>query len=431
MDHYGNSVYLLENLCKGCTNCINRCPTQAIRVRGNKAVITPGQCIDCGECIRICPYHAKKAKRDFIDSINNYKYTVALPAPSLYAQFNHLEDVNILLTALKDIGFDDVFEVSAAAEIVSEESRKYIAEHKEQWPLISTACPTVVRLVQVRFPNLCEKLLPIITPAELAGELARKRAVEKTGYAPEEIGIFFLSPCASKVTAVRHPIGMEKSNIDQVLAIKDIYPVLLSVMPKYADQPEDLSISGKIGISWGVTGGEAGGLLSDSFVAADGIENVIHVLEDLEDDKFAQDLEFIELNACHGGCVGGVMTVENPFAAKAKMQHLRKYLPVATTRSDTYGDSLNVSWTKEVEYQPVFELADNLKESMEKLAQIEELMKEFPGLDCGCCGAPTCKALAEDIVKGAANKQDCIHVLRKYIHKLSEDISELSDSLQL
>lgn len=428
MDHYGNSVYLLENLCKGCTNCINRCPTQAIRVRNNKAVITPGRCIDCGECIRICPYHAKKAKRDFVDSINRYKYTVALPAPSLYTQFNHLEDVNILLTALKDIGFDDVFEVSAAAEIVSEESRKYIALHKEQWPIISTACPTVVRLVQVRFPNLCNNLLPMITPAELAGELARKKAVEETGFAPEDIGIFFLSPCASKVTAVRNPIGMSKSNIDQVLAIKDIYPVLLSVMPKYAEQPEELSCSGKIGISWGVTGGEAGGLLSDSYVAADGIENVIHVLEDLEDDKFSKDLEFIELNACHGGCVGGVMTVENPFSAKAKMQHLRKYLPVAATRSDSF-DEINLGWTENVEYQPVFELADNLKESMEKMERIEALCNEFPGLDCGCCGAPTCKALAEDIVKGLAKKQDCIHVLRSYIHKLSEDIAELSDGI--
>ena len=97
MDHYGNSVYLIENLCKGCTNCINRCPTQAIRVRNNKAVITPGRCVDCGECIRICPHHAKKAKRDFIDATDKYKYTVALPAPSLCAQFNNLEDINILL----------------------------------------------------------------------------------------------------------------------------------------------------------------------------------------------------------------------------------------------------------------------------------------------------------------------------------------------
>ena len=134
MNSYDNSVYLLESQCKGCTNCIKHCPTQAIRVRNGRAVITPEFCIDCGECIRICPYHAKKAKRDFIDMIRNYEYSVALPAPSLYAQVNRLEDINILLTALKRMGFDDVYEVSAAAELISEESRKYVESHKENWP---------------------------------------------------------------------------------------------------------------------------------------------------------------------------------------------------------------------------------------------------------------------------------------------------------
>ena len=421
---YDNSVYLLEDQCKGCTNCIKHCPTQAIRVRNNKAVITKNKCIDCGECIRICPHHAKKAKRDFIDAIKEYKYTVALPAPSLYAQVNHLDDVNIILTGIKKLGFDDVFEVSAAAEIISEKSREYIAENRDKWPIISTACPTVVRLVQVRFPNLVDNLLPLITPAELAAKLARQVAMDETGLKSEEIGIFFLSPCPSKVTAAKNPIGYEKSDIDHVLAIKDIYPALISAMTEVAANPEDLVRSGKIGISWGITGGEAAGLLSDSYVAADGIGNVISVLEDLEDDKFNKDLEFIELNACNGGCVGGVMTVENPFAAKAKLQHIRKYLPVTAPHDEVDDDK--TTWTSDVEYEPVFELADNLKERMAKMAQIDALCEEFPGLDCGCCGAPTCKALAEDIVRGVAKKRDCIHILREYINKLSDDISIIS-----
>lgn len=85
---------------------------------------------------------------------------MALPAPSLYSQFNNLEDVNIVLTALTYLGFDDVFEVSAAAELVSAASRRYVADHPEKWPLISTACPSVVRLIRVRFPNLIELCCP-------------------------------------------------------------------------------------------------------------------------------------------------------------------------------------------------------------------------------------------------------------------------------
>ncbi len=103
---------------------------------------------------------------------------------------------------------------------------------------------------------------------------------------------------------------------------------------KIAEQhPMDLAISGRIGIGWGCSGGEAGGMITDSYLAADGIENVIRVLEDLEDEKFAK-LQFIELNACSGGCVGGVLNVENPYVAKAKIKRLNKYLPVARTHSE-------------------------------------------------------------------------------------------------
>jgi len=423
MNRFYNSVWLKEELCMGCTNCIKRCPTQAIRVRNKKAVINKELCIDCGECIRICPHHAKEATYDTPDILKRFKYTVALPAPSLYGQFNHLEDVNIVLTALKKMGFDDVFEVSAAAELISEISRKYVAEHKEKWPIISTACPTVVRLIQIRFPNLIEHLLPICAPVDLAASLAKDRAMQKTGLSREEIGIIFISPCPAKVSASRVPIGIEHSEINGVLAIKDIYPTMLSYMKKSVDSVEELSKSGRIGIGWGSTGGEASSLLTDNYLAADGIENVIKVLEDLEDQKFDY-LEFIELNACAGGCVGGVLTVENPYLAKVKLLRLRKYLPVACNHLNN--DSPEIAfWTGQVIYEPVLRMGKDIKESIENLSRVKELCQRFPGLDCGSCGAPTCKALAEDIVRGEALESDCIHILRNYIHKIYNELSML------
>ncbi len=428
MDKFFTAVRLDENLCKGCINCIKRCPTQAIRVRNGKAAITKKFCIDCGECIRICPHHAKLAIYDPLSIIKDYEYTVALPAPSLYGQFNNLEDVNIVLTALKRMGVNDVYEVSGAAELVSEVSRKYMAEHKEQWPLISTACPSVVRLIRVRFPNLIEHLLPVKAPVDLAASLAREKAMKETGLPADKIGIIFISPCPAKVSAVKTPLGIDKSEVDGVLAIKEIYPKLLPLMREAeTDQAiEELAISGKIGISWGGTGGEAGGLLTDSYLAADGIENVIRVLEDLEDQKFSS-LEFIELNACSGGCVGGVLTVENPFVAKVKIKRLRKYMPVALNHLG--GDKAdNVFWTEEVRYEPVFKLGMDIRESIAMMAKVEELCDRFPGLDCGSCGAPTCKALAEDVVRGVAREKDCIHILREYIHKISGEMSMLDSS---
>ena len=103
------SVRLRESACQGCINCIKYCPTQAIRVHNGKAHIIDKFCIDCGRCIRYCPHHAKIPVYDPLSVINNFKYTVALPAPSLYAQYNNLTNVDIVLNALLKLGFDDVY----------------------------------------------------------------------------------------------------------------------------------------------------------------------------------------------------------------------------------------------------------------------------------------------------------------------------------
>lgn len=75
-------------------------------------------------------------------------------------------------------------------------------------------------------------------------------------------------------------------------------------MKKVAENPAELSTSGRMGIGWGRSGGEAAATLHERYLAADGIENVIHILENMEDEKL-HDLDFVELNACSSGCVGG------------------------------------------------------------------------------------------------------------------------------
>ena len=417
MNKFFHSVYLEDEKCTGCITCLKRCPTQAIRVRNGKAHIISEFCIDCGECIRHCPHHAKHTRRDFLSDLDRFEYTVALPAPSLYSQFNNVRDNDILLTALTLMGFDDVFEVSAGAEIVSELSRTYINEHPELHPLISTACPTIERLIRVRFPGLIPHLLPLLPPMDAAAILARRRAVEKTGLPEDKIGIVFLSPCPSKITFIHEPLGMGKSNIDAVLAIKDIYPVLLSHMKEAEQHPISHTLSGRIGKGWAISGGEAYGIISDHYLAADGIENVIRVLEDLEDEKFLPGLQFVELNACSAGCVGGVLTVENPYIAKAKVKQAFKYEPVLHMHCADLPEFRpeDFLWTQKVSYEPVYTLGANIFESMEKIMESQQILSGLPGLDCGSCGSPTCKALAEDIVKGVdfAKPEDCIYLIRE------------------
>ena len=415
MQEFFHSVTLDRDKCMGCTNCIKRCPTEAIRVRDRKAYIEAERCIDCGECIRICPHHAKRAVCDPLAVLKQFRYVVALPPPSLMAQFNNLEDVDIVLSALLEMGFDDVFEVAKAAEIVSAATRSLMKAGKLPLPVISSACPAVTRLIRVRFPGLIDHVLPLHAPIEVAARMAKKEAAVKTGLPLEEIGAVFITPCPAKVTATKMPIGTGKSAVDAVVAVSEGYPKVFPLMNRVAASGEPLRASevGRIGISWGSSSGESSGLINDSYLAADGIENVIRVLEDLEDEKIL-GVDFIELNACSGGCVGGVLNVENPYIAETKLKRIRKNLPVSANHPDLAQLEPVLQWDTPLEFLPIMELDSDMVTAMEKMARIEEITSQLEGLDCGSCGAPSCRALAEDVVRGVASIEDCIFYYRSH-----------------
>ncbi|MBQ8563776.1 MAG: 4Fe-4S binding protein, partial [Firmicutes bacterium] len=226
MKYVGHSVTLDKEKCCGCTICLKRCPTDAIRILNGKAVIFGNKCIDCGECIRVCPYHAKKAVVDTLEILKDFEYTIALPAQTLYAQFPGMRDRNIVLTALKKLGFDDVFEVSAACDAISRAVTQDLHYGRLPEHVISSSCPTVVRIIRARFPSLLPNLLDYRSPMELSARWAKKLAMEKTGLPKEKIGCIFISACPAKATSSKHPLGEQESYVDGVLSISEVYPLL-------------------------------------------------------------------------------------------------------------------------------------------------------------------------------------------------------------
>lgn len=408
MNRYEHSVYLDEKKCSGCTACLKHCPTEAIRIRGGHASIDPDRCIDCGECIRVCPHNAKKAVCEKLSAMDKFKWKIALPAPSLYGQFDNLEDVDYVLDGLIKIGFDDVFEVSAAAELVSAYTRLYLKTEGVKKPAISSACPVVIRLIGLRFPSLTDNIIHMLPPMEIAAMLARKKVKrEHPELSDEEIGVCFISPCPAKVSYVKNGFAGYKSQVDTVVSINDIYFQLIAKMQPKADI-KSLSNSGMIGIGWASTGGEATAIFNESYLAADGIENVIRVLDQVENGNIPP-LEFIELNACSGGCVGGVMTMQNPFIAKARLQTLRRYLPVSQnflSKEESYIPESYI-FNEIPTYHPISRLSDSMAESMRMMADIQKLRDTLPGIDCGACGAPNCRAFAEDTVRNRSCGAKC------------------------
>lgn len=432
MENLLHSVYLDEDKCLGCTTCLRNCPTGAIRVRGGKAIINESKCIDCGECIRICPHHAKLAKTDPLPPPGKFKYTVALVAPAIIGQFKPKYSIAEILSAVKALGFDEVVEVAYGAEIVGQALKYEYHAKRYPKPLISSACPAVVKLIQVRFPELTDNICRLKSPMAMTARLIRKRIREEGQYKNPEVGIFFITPCAAKATMVNNPAASEYDKYDQIdgaIAMKDIYSDLASLIGNCPVQ-EGIHNTTPESCSWALSGGESDYLKNKNVLHVDGIQNVINVLEEIECGKL-DTIEFFEGLACIGGCVGGCLTVENNYVAKMYIQDRAKTMKQTSIvhMSDEYVKSIYNSGMMHIKERITPRspepLDQDINKAIAKMKEIERLESKLPGLDCGSCGSPGCRALAEDIVAGKAKEIDCVFVLKDRVRDLSVLTNEL------
>lgn len=423
-----HSVRLDKEKCKACTNCLKRCPTEAIRVRGGRAHIIDERCIDCGECIRVCEYHAKYAQTDPLASINRFKYKIALPAPALYGQFKHLVSASQVMEGLLKMGFDDVFEVAEGADIVTRAIRERMRNiDRDHYPVISSACPAIVRLIRVRFPDLIPHIIDVRQPMEVAAMVAKREFCKKHNVPEEDVGCFFITPCAAKMTAIRNPIGHETSAVDGAISMLEIYGLLSSQL-KNTSIDTNMSRASAYGVGWANAGGEAAAVCPEHSMSVDGIENVIRVLEEIENDKL-QDLVFFEGSACTGGCVGGPLTFENNYVSRGAIRTLLRNCDI--THPDekvnvSYLNKYNLLGDKHITANSAMKLDDDIVEAMRKIEQMEEIVRRLPGYDCGSCGSPTCRTFAEDIVRGYCNEMDCIHILKDRLKVMAQQMVELA-----
>ena len=241
----------------------------------------------------------KSRDTDPLETIQKFDYRVALPAPSLFGQFPAALSRNHILTALKRLGFDDVFEVALAADIVAEAYRDFAAGSDQPKPLISSSCPAVVRLVQVRFPSLINHLVRVKAPMEVAGWIVRNKIHADR----KNLGIFFITPCPAKRTSIKASLSLEQSAVDGAIAARDIY-VLLRNVAAGIKVPEKLSSASASGIGWAGSDGEAASVGLPGTLTVDGIKRVIDVLELIENGEL-KEFKLLEAMACPGGCVGG------------------------------------------------------------------------------------------------------------------------------
>jgi len=116
-------------------------------VRHGKAEILEDRCIDCGECARACRHNAIVPQTGSFTELSEFKYTVALVSPVLYGQFRKDVLPSAILASVRKIGFDDAFDVARASEAVSAAIDEHLAGYRGPLPLLSSFCPTIVRLI--------------------------------------------------------------------------------------------------------------------------------------------------------------------------------------------------------------------------------------------------------------------------------------------
>lgn len=159
--------------CDGCTACMRVCPTAAIRVRAGSARMMEDRCIDCDECLRVCPERAILPLTYPMNDLTRYDYQIAIPSPTLDGQFHRTASPHAVLNALHHCGFEEAVPESAVCDAVTHATKVFLSRYRGPHPMISSFCPAVVRLVQVKYPSLLAQLLPILAPREVAALVSR------------------------------------------------------------------------------------------------------------------------------------------------------------------------------------------------------------------------------------------------------------------
>jgi len=416
MNQYYHSIRIDTEKCDGRMKCLRVCPTQAIRVRNGKAAIIEEKCIDCGECITACPNNAIIPLTDPFGELTKFRHTVALPSPALYAQFGREILPEKILSGINNLGFDSTFDLALTCGEVSFAIQEYLREYKGPKPLISNVCPTVVRLIQVKYPELTDQIIPIEPPRELAAREIKKKKSKQLKLKENEIGTFYLTPCPVKMISIRQPAEKGKSYLDGAISISDIYGPLLSAMKginkgSYRKALENICI---LGVGWAMVGGICRTLRLKNSLAVSGLTELLKVFNDIERGKL-RNIDFIEAYSCAQGCVGGSLTVENVYISYNKILKLIETLEYEQIKACPDIREVRKRYSQQYffikgkfEPRPLKPLDKDIAKAIKKRKEKEEIYKLLPKIDCGACGAPTCLTFAEDVVKGEAEVTDCI-----------------------
>ncbi len=404
--------------CKNCYKCIRSCSIKAIGFESEQAEIIEDECILCGKCLLVCPQNAKRVRSD-IEKVKKYienkeKVYVSL-APSFISAFRKHESQK-MIPLLKQLGFFHIEETAIGAIKVSEEYEKILTE-KKMTNMISSACPTIVSLIEKYYPELIKYIAPVVSPM-----IAHAKIMQAV-YG-SEIKIVFIGPCLSK-KGEYHDLQND-GVIDAVITFEELQRwidqdkhKLDNIMEEEIEETEEM-----ITRFYPTPGGiiktlNTAEIENYTFTSTDGIERCINILDCLRDNDIKG--YFIEMNACVGGCLGGPCTnlinggllkaSENLIKYAQKTTNTKKSIKTKDTNINLYKKFINKSKiNKEIDQEAI-------KEILYKTGKFTE-EKE---LNCGACGYSTCREKAIAVYQQKAE----LHMCLPYMRERAESISNI------
>ena len=377
-DDFSNPVVRVENRCVKCMRCIQLCEkvqtmgiwdlmgTGSHTTVGVSRTRTLGEsdCTFCGQCITHCPVGGLQERDDtgkvFDALADPERIVVVQMAPAVraaWAEYFHLDPkfatAKRMVTALKIMGFDYVFDTDFAADLtIMEEGTEFLQRftHRDQykWPMFTSCCPGWVRFVKGQFPEYTTNLSTAKSPQAMFGAVAKSYFAEKLGVDPHNIYVVSIMPCTAKKAERAIPnlnSACGDPDVDVVLTTREFVRMLRGeqINPAVMEETEfdsPLGTGTGAAVIFGATGGVMDAALRsayfrvtghnpapDAFSAVRGMDgwkeaafeipgagrvrvavvsglgNTRKLMNALKDGKASYD--FVEVMACPGGCVGG------------------------------------------------------------------------------------------------------------------------------
>lgn len=401
-------VYTSFALCKDCYKCVRECTVKAIKIEHGQASIIKELCIHCGHCVDVCPVSAKKMRDDVpqvIDLLASGAEIVVSLAPSWASEFPKLSSEK-LIQAFLDMGFKAVSETALGAEFLNYKIKSLLKNEKNKvW--ISTACPSVVEMIQKHYPEVSTSLTPLLSPLLIHSQYLK----ETYG---NNIKIVFFGPCISKKTEADNFSDL----LDYALTFNDLRTLWahFNISPDNYNEHSSCSFTphkAGVGAYYPIDGGMIKGIIDNdnqheiytySITGLKNIQDSISHLDSIKTDKPV----FLELLACDGGCINGP-------GSKKKTSLLKKNLAITiNAEMRTNPPLLNINHevyqNYNVEPVPQFEISDaDIKNVFNRIGKYHKSDE----LNCGACGYDTCRECAIAIVKEKAEDEMCVSYLRK------------------